>query len=426
LPSLIIITDSFPAANGGGISQTLYNLFDNWKAPIYVLTQPADKQPEGPVLQATSLGYQFENFRSYGNRWLKRFNPAIARANFNRQEKLQSLPADWPLPQQAWVLLSTTEPIKLHFGSLLQHRFGYTVVPYFMDDWMGGIELKWKGGSLHKIIESLLHKAPCRMMISRNLNEALVKRYNLEKSPTLIVHNPAPLNSLKVEESTGEDITLTKQNCLTEKVLNIIYAGSIWSMHFDALKAVAKAVQLLALRQAQGDKDDCQAEPVEALNYMLVIYTSEAAWKHNRKALEGPGVVYGGFVPYEQMPLLLSKAWLLLVTASFDPRYAPFTNSSVQTKITDYMAAGKPLLYVGPVDGASGQFIHEWDCGWSIGTAAPEDIAEQLIAISRLHQQNLKKVNNSGVAIENYLNKTSVQERLYRFIREYCTPNNLV
>jgi hypothetical protein len=473
LSSLIIITDSYPAANGGGISQTLYNLFDNWTGTIYVLGRPTDKPPEGPALQATRLTYQFESFRSYGNRWLKRLNTAITRANFNKQQQLKVLPAGWPGPQQAWILLSTTEPIKLHLGWMLQHRFGYTVVPYFMDDWMAGLKLSWKRGNIQQVVAGLLTAAPCWLMISRQLEQILVKRYELERKPCLLVHNPAPLLSPLPDVQAGQRgevevaFSIDKLADGPQSPLlggakgGLIYAGSIWPMHLDALEAVAKAVHLLnancqavpprrdveastqskpTLRQAHGDNPDYQAEQgqghceegrrsnpsTELLQVIttnevckLTIYTSPASWHHNRKHLEGPGVEYGCFIPYADMPAKLQEGWLLLITASFEEKYAPFTNSSVQTKLTDYMAAGKPVLYVGPSVGASGIFVEEHDAGFTIGTSRPEDIAAQLEAIAGMPTQYQRKAANGRQLAAGIFSKPTVQDKLYRFLKEH-------
>ena len=191
-------------------------------------------------------------------------------------------------------------------------------------------------------------------------------------------------------------------------------------MHFDALQALTKAVQLLNSNMLrQFDKLTADGAQHDIQQYRLLIYTGEAAWQHNRKALEGPGIEYGGFIPYAAMPAKLASGWLLLVTASFLPRYAPFTNSSVQTKLTDYMAAGKPVLFVGPLDGASGQFVHDWDCGFSIGTSNPVDIAAQLEAIGTLSKLSERKANNGMASAVGYFSGEAVKERLYVFLEKY-------
>ncbi|CAN5721657.1 hypothetical protein BH10BAC3_BH10BAC3_33940 [soil metagenome] len=405
---IILITDSIPAANGGGISQTLFNLLDGWESPIWFVNRPGEKPVDGPVIKAQIVKYRFERLRHFGKRVLRRLNPAISKINFNRQEGLKELPAGLPTPREAFVLVSTTEPIKLHFAWVLQKKFGYTVVPYFMDDWMAGCKLKWKGNDIQRVVGDMLRQANCRMMISQNLDQILTLRYQLQARPTLVVHNPAPALSREVDKFPSSEV-------LKGGLRTIIYAGSIWPMHFDALKTVAKAV---GIRQAQAANSQASQPAFE-----LIIYTSDAAWQHNRKSLEGPGVIYGGFIPYAGMQAELAKGWLLLVTASFEVRYAPFTNSSVQTKLTDYMAAGKPVLFVGPAEGASGQFVHDWDCGFSIGTTNPADIAAQLEAIAALPQLSERKGQNGLAAASGYFSKPVVQERLYSFLeRCVCLP----
>ncbi len=402
---LVLITDSYPCANGGGISQTLYNLFDNWNN-IYVIVRPSEIIPQQDAIEATPVKYRYERFRHYGNRLLKRLNPAIQRQNLNYQQRLKKLPAGLPPATYAWVLVSTTDPIKLQLAFLMQQKFGYTVIPYFMDDWMGGMELTWRGGSVNVIAKSVLDNAPARLMISRELDTILKNRYSLLPKPTLIIHNPAPHIA---EQTTDSNIPAKEKT--------IIYAGSIWSMHLDALILVARAVGVL--RQAHDDKK-YQAAPhrrgARAPCYKLIIYTSEATWHYNRKLLEGPGVEYGGFIPYNQMQEKLKSAWLLLVTASFKKEYAHFTNSSVQTKTTDYMAAGIPLLFVGPETAASARFVHEWDCGFSIGTERTTDIAEQILAIEKMPDLYIKKSQNGLIVAKTVFCKEEVQNKLQIFL----------
>ena len=78
------------------------------------------------------------------------------------------------------------------------------------------------------------------------------------------------------------------------------------------------------------------------------------------------------------------------------------------------------MLFVGPTEGASGQFIHEWDCGYTIGTNKPEDIAEQLLAIASMTAASSKKAQNALSAARGYFNKPVVQQRLYDFLDKYA------
>jgi glycosyltransferase involved in cell wall biosynthesis len=311
---------------------------------------------------------------------------------------------------------------------------------------MANNNLRWKGGNLQQVVKDLLAAAPAWLMISEALKNTLIKRYQLAPKPCLVVHNPSPTvefavgglqfagrpdehSSFKLpaanRESTasqptsGDDsFAITKQLVRAAKQAppcqlptancQLIYAGSIWPMHADALVAVAQAIQLL---QAKG-----------STKFAFHIYTSQAHWTQYGGKLQGPGVEYMGWKPYAELPPLLNKGWLLLCTASFAEDYAPYSLSSVQTKLTDYMAAGKPILYVGPPDGASGNFVETWDCGFTMGTANPADIAEGLQAITRMPAQYARKAHNGLREATTTFSKPAVQQRLYAFLGQVALP----
>ena len=69
--------------------------------------------------------------------------------------------------------------------------------------------------------------------------------------------------------------------------------------------------------------------------------------------------MFGGLVPYESLRGVLGESDLLVVASSFEPAHARMSRSSVQTKITDYLASGRAVLNVGPRDGACARFLRE-------------------------------------------------------------------
>jgi glycosyltransferase involved in cell wall biosynthesis len=285
-----------------------------------------------------------------------------------------------------------------------------------MDDWMANDTRQWKHHrqwyNIHLITKELLQQAPAWLMISRQLAHTLRHRYNLLPKPTLIIHNPAPKMQL-IDDSwqlagQDEDDLSRKLQTANHKLQTtnhqLIYAGSIWPMHADALIAVAKAIHLL---QAQGQTA-----------YQLTIYTSEAHWAQYRLQLTGPGVQYGGWKPYHEIHAPLQQAWLLVCTASFAEAHQAYSRSSVQTKLTDYMACGKPILFVGPADAASGVFVEDYDLGFTMATQVPADISERLQAIARMPEQYHRKQLNSLHEAHTRFSKAEVQQELYAFLKK--------
>ncbi len=324
-----------------------------------------------------------------------------------------------PPTAQALVLVSTTVPHKLLYAwQLLQA--GYTVVPYFMDDWLANNTTRWRGDNLQQIAKDILSAAPAWLMISEALTDAFVQRYQLEAKPYLVVHNPSPDVQLAVRNwqpaepssalgqyevgGAGIRTSASPSASSSPSNLRLIYAGSIWPMHADALIAVAKAIHLL---HAGGHTQ-----------YALHIHTSPAHWANYASALQGPGVRFLGWVPYAQLQRALAPAWLLLCTASFETSCHPLTNSSVQTKLTDYLAVGKPTLFVGPSIAASGVFTEVHDTGFTISTNRPDNIAEMLLAIAQMPVQYQRKSTNAIALATGRFSKRVVQEKVYRFLNE--------
>lgn len=411
---IILVTDGWPAANMAGISQTLFNLLDNYPGKLWMLMPEKEPLPTGPGLIMTQVSFPAGPYKLISNRFGRWLNAGQVRRQLSWRQRKWKTPQGLPGIHEAIVIVSTTDPVKLQVAWLLLQQ-GYTTLPYFMDDWLSGNSLSWKGNSIQTIAKDLLNEAPAWLMISEPLKLTLKERYGLKERPYLIIHNPSPpipqgagyLQETGITEEKKNPLaangygTLSIKNRIDE--LSIIYAGSIWPMHADALIAVAKAVNTLQ----------------EKMKCSLTIYTSTTAWEQNKNQLGGQGIIYGGFIPYREIHAKLGKANLLLVTASFLDQYQPFSRGSVQTKLTDYMAVGRPVVYVGPPDGASGSFVHQWDCGYTIGTSNPADIAAQLMAIAAMPHANLRKAKNGLQAAKGYFNKATVQQRLYDFLEKF-------
>jgi glycosyltransferase involved in cell wall biosynthesis len=385
---LIFITDSFPNADGGGISQTLYHLFNRYPQKMWILLEEAEKVPQTEAkIQASIIRYKDTGPILWKNRLGKWFNPWLKALQFANRQKAE-LPAGLPNPKEVRLLVSTTSPEKLHWAWLLAKKGGYTVIPYFMDDWMDGQNFEWRGNSIQKIVADLLHQAPLRLMISRQLTERLTKRYKLSYKPVLELHNPC------TGSTNGEAAAYQKGL--------MIYAGSIWPMHADALIALAKAVHLL---QQQGNAE-----------IKLMVYSPPSHWQQYMHVMVGQGVEYGGFLPYEAVRRVMANGWLLVCTASFQAAFEAFSASSIQTKLTDYVAAGKPVLVVAPGYAACGMWAQQYNCGYWVSCCKPTEIAAELQHIYADKSNWQDKAAKSSYHAAHTFSEKLIQEKLYQFL----------
>lgn len=396
LPNLILV-DGVPSKNLGGISQTLYNLFENYPAEklfalcdINQLNEIAVSSLKTNVVSSTYKSLQFKRKPfSFFNAYLKQIDLFIRELFEIFFINLESLPTTGVL------FICTSNIEKLQIAKKIANRKKYQLVTYYMDDWMGENKLNWLIGNAQEYVSWSLNTASGRLMISEYLNEKLIERYKLPKKPTIIVHNPVDV----INHSTNE---LTDK---TNAIFKVAYAGSIWPMHKDALTMVAKAIENIYLAGNQKIEFD--------------IYTKPQIWEINQSDFNYLGLSYKGFVDYDQLFECLRNYDLLIVASSFLKEHEKFTNSSVQTKITDYLNFQVSILSVGPSIGASNLFIQKWNCGFVWNENNEMTLENNIQCIISNPDLRKEKIGNGIRILNEKFSKKIVQPELYSFLQQF-------
>lgn len=324
-PRLLLITEAPVLPDAHGASQTLHALFATYPGALRIVSPTAPATDELDRVQLyrrliperlNHLGPRVARFRRRADLWLIRSTPRLRSAvrDFAPDVILVCPLGDWG----AAVALRA------------QQMSGVPVLVYLMDD--------WPEHSPDPRVERLLREAAGWLMISEDLKDAVVRRSGLVPPPTVVTHNPA-----RAASTARRDRAAGHQG--TER---IVYAGSIWPMHFDAVELTVRAVA--GLRAGGRDIE-------------LVIHTSPPFWEAHADRWEPLGVVNGGFVTQDELRERLLEADLALLACAFASDQRHISRSSVQTKLTEYMAAGTPILGVGPADAASIRFVKRWGVG---------------------------------------------------------------
>jgi hypothetical protein len=286
------------------------------------------------------------------------------------------------------VLAVPTHPV----GVALAERLGVIapLVTYLMDDWMGHLEGSRLIFDAATRGTALLHRSEAWLAISTYLLEAMRATTGTDR-PALVVHNPVRLG-----ESPPAALAAPRTGRF-----RVAYAGSVWPMHWDAVKAVAESVARLRTT----------GEDVE-----FVLYTDRFFWGRHEADWRRWGVVDGGLVPYDRLGATLADCDLLVVASSWEPSQAHMSRSSVQTKVTDYMAAGRPILACGPSDAASNRFLREHACAYFAEDPAPAamDAALRHCMADRAHGPEVARRAWDVARREHEL--VGVTERLYAFL----------
>lgn len=398
-PIILMISDIIPSKNRCGLSQTLYNLFDSYPKDnlIHLLIDNETVSPNAEILHGVILNMKMNYIYTLNNRVGVFVNTVISKINFFFRdtfgifgtERLETYNIDY-------ILVSTTLPEKLHYAYLLRQKLNCKLITYFMDNWADTLDLNWYTGNIHKLISDICKISKAMIYISEDLKNIFEKKYFISEKTSLVVHNT-------VDCSLDDIFTNAEKNSTSEEEKFIItYAGSIWPMHADAIVLVAAAVEKLYNKNIK----------IEFHLYCPLLH-----WESYFKKNFCKVIIYKGFLPYDSLKTILKNANLLLIGSSFKKEFKNFSYSSLQTKTTDYMVAGRPLLSVGPYKCTCNNFVEKWSCGYVFFDQDVDKMSDFIIQILDNKNDCLIKGNNSVDAVAKYYSKPIVQKKLYNFIR---------
>jgi glycosyltransferase involved in cell wall biosynthesis len=385
LPRILLVTDADLTSGSRGAGRTLVNLFSRYPAASLLAVSGAARQ-----------SYAME-----GGHCVLPGAPGVpGRVADRLRSVLGEVDAAWarwkPLSGAAAIRAFSPElvvAIPMHgVGVALAERFATDapLVTYLMDDWLAHSEGATLVFDTARRGRALLRASAGWLVISPYLLDSLEASTGISR-PSHVVHNPVRL-------SGGDPAALSAPR---SGRFRVAYAGSVWPMHWDAVAAVAAGVA--RLRAAGTDIE-------------FVLFTDRNFWGRYEADWQRWGVVDGGLVPYAQLGAALGDADLLLVASSFEPSQAHMSRSSVQTKVTDYMASGRPILACGPSDAASNRFLREHDCALFAEDSSPAAIDSALRACVASRQQGPAVARRAWDVVRREHELGAVTDRLYAFL----------
>ena len=397
LPRLLLVSEASLDNQRTGLGRTLVNLFAGYPADKFMVYSPKSTwkdYPTSPPLDQNVATFSDKFLPQINNRLGLLFNPILQSID------LQLI--DWlPLAEKEKIdgfdpqviIICPVGIVGLLVGYKVAQLFQCPSIAYFMDDWVNNNHQRWLSGGLQSLCHNVLEKASAWLMISSQLEKELINRYQLAPKRSLIVHNPVDLSNKQLPEFSRD----------SKEPFRVIYAGSIFTMHYDAIAVVAEAIYELR----------CSGVDIE-----LVLHTAQNFWDTYQEEWEKWDVKYGSLIPYERLNQCLQEANLLLVASSFLPEHAHITRSSVQTKLTDYMASGRPILSCGPSYAACNQFVNTWNCGLVCETNKVEQIKQILLKQIQSPAELQLLALNAYAVVERHFEASTVISNLYHFIQE--------
>ena len=386
-PRLLLVTDADLAPGSRGAGRTLVNL--------------CSRYPEGRLLAVSTNADA--PFRMEGGQRVLSAAPGLpGRVTQALRGLLGHVDAAWvavrSLPGRAeierfdpqLVLAVPTHPMGIALAERCR-SFG-PLVTYLMDDWLAfepGIALAF---DTRRRGRTLLRDSAAWLSISPYLLSSTREFAGVDR-PALVVHNPVSLAA-----SPPAALAAPRAGRF-----RIGYAGSVWPMHWDAVAAVAQGVQRLS---------------AAGTDIELVLFTDRYFWGRHQDDWRRWKVVDGGLIPFAELGGALGGCDLLLVASSFEPSQAHMSRSSIQTKVTDYMAAGRPILACGPPQAASNEFLRRHDCALFAEDPAPATIDAALRQCVAARGEGPAMARRAWEVVRREHDLVGVTDRLYAFLGE--------
>jgi hypothetical protein len=245
-------------------------------------------------------------------------------------------------------------------------RTGACVVPHFMDDWPATayneaiLSALWRRILLRRL-NRIMQRAPFGLAICQDMADEFKHRYGMDFYPFM-----------RCVDDQGE---LPLQSSKPNSPMRLIYTGGLYLGRAPVLALVATAVDRLSatgqtcVLTAHSPIGQSQSQE----KFICVLGTSA-------------NVRCGDILPPEDVDATLRRADVAVHVESFDLRAAAYTRLSVSTKFPSYLAAGLPILAVGPADISSIRYVERHGIGITVTRPDPAEIAA---SIQKLRDKNV-------------------------------------
>jgi len=407
-PKVLILNQPFNSNTGGGI--TLSNLFQNWENDQLAVAC------SGYLLNSDTDFNRCNNYYQLGSEertWIFPFNlisrsyysgaihtiqnealedkVVLSKSTFKSRlaGKLQPLfdysgfsyfQATTGLSPKFCKWMDSINPDVLYVQANIREDIllaiqvcDYLKIPmvfHMMDDWpmlvgLSGLFSNYWKNKIDTEFRILIGKANLLMGISDYMCEEYEKRY---QKPFITFHNPINLNFWKRSQRHIYELP---------EYPTILYAGRLGLGIDSSLKTIADAIELVNKELFMNVKFAVQAQDAPE-------------WIRNHE-----NIVLKGFVKYDELPGIFSKADLLILPYDFSAESLSYIKYSMPTKAPEYMASGTPIAIFAPQDTALVQYAEKFKWAEVVVDDNTRVLADRLKELFSDRQLREKIANNA-------------------------------
>jgi hypothetical protein len=268
----------------------------------------------------------------------------------------------------------------------LSKKLNIPIVIHFMDNWRHHIQ--WEDNPLLKGYKRKLDKY-CKLCYSRSnrciaISPKMAKVYTEETG----INHSYIMNSVKV----ADYICTPKEKGDT---INFVYAGGLHLGRNKALLDIADIVEEIS----------------KSRNAKLLIYTSKENIELYSKDFEGfKNTKLLPAIEHDRIKEVYENADVLVHIESDALVGNGFFKYSISTKIPEYLATGKPMLFYGPSDIYLYEFLKENNL--AVVSDNKQDLFDKITALIE---------NNKAVAYENAIKYAQENFDVAAAVRNFCS-----
>lgn len=274
--------------------------------------------------------------------------PARARIKIRKKEMQEIKAFD---PQVIYTVGESVAALRLAYT--LSLTLNIPIVIHFMDNWKNSIE--WADNPLLHGYQRKLSKY-CELCYSRTteciaIGERMAQAYEQETG----VKHCVIMNSIDTEQFTcsprEEDGTI-----------RFVYAGGLHLGRDRALRIIGECIDHIC---------DYEGKKAEFVIYTsdnnIDLFTNQFAHLKNTR--------FHSAVPHDQINRVYQDSDVLIHVESDDLNNNEFFKYSVSTKISEYLATGKPFLFFGPSDIYLFDFLKSNELAYTVSDGKDAEIA---------------------------------------------------
>lgn len=281
------------------------------------------KKEEAPSAVSKERTHDPSNWRIFVKRlrqWIALL-PASSKVHLSKEDvaRIKAF-----APQVIYTVGETVTALRLAY--VISKKLEIPIVIHFMDNWKHSVE--WASNPLLKGYQRRLSKY-CDLCCSRSTNcitigDRMAEIYQQETGiPHSVIMNSVDVSAFSCESRESDG------------TLRFVYAGGLHLGREQALRAIGECI-------------DCICEETGSQADFSIYTSSENIETHSEQFSHLKNTRICNAVPHEQIIEVYKQSDILVHVESSELESNEFFKYSVSTKISEYLATGRTILFFGP------------------------------------------------------------------------------